>query len=74
MTFISSRKTSSTSLSPMPKMRTEWETICSSDSFLRYGTAQALNMGTHSLGGPGIMMTILPSFSKAQPGAVPQLL
>ena len=31
-------------------------------------------MGTHSLGGPGSMSTIFPAASKAQPGAVPQLL
>ena len=35
MAFISSAKRSSTALSPMPKMRTEWETICSSESFFR---------------------------------------
>ena len=44
------------------------------ESFFRYGMPYSRNMGTHSLGGPGSMSTILPSASKAQPGAVPQRL
>ena len=74
MAFISAANMSSTPLSPMPKMRMEWETICSSESFFRYGTAYLRNIGMHSLGGPGIITTTLPSFSKAQPGAVPHSL
>ena len=74
MRFISSAKISSTELSPRPKMRTECDTISSSESLRRYGSALSRNMALHSLGGPGIITTILPSFSKPQPGAVPQLL
>ena len=74
MAFISSAKMSSTALSPMPKIRSEWETICSSDSRRRNGMAETSNMVWHSLGGPGTITTTFPSFSNPQPGAVPQVL
>ena len=74
MAFISQAKISSTALSPMPKMLMVWETIFSSDSWRRYGIALFSSMMRHSFGGPGSMTTTLPSFSKAQPGAVPAVL
>ena len=46
------------------------ETITFVENFLRYSAAY-LNMGLSSLGGPGSIRICLPSFSIAQPGAVP---
>ena len=74
MAFISSLKIWSTLLSPIPKILTEWDTISSLERLFRYGTALSANIVLHSFGGPGTIITIFPCASKAQPGAVPQVL
>ena len=60
--------------SPTPNTCSVWDTITSSDRFCSQGRTLRSNMCRISLGGPGSMMTALPSFSMTQPGAVPHSL
>ncbi|CDB44597.1 unknown [Firmicutes bacterium CAG:240] len=64
---------SATELSPMPIILTVCETIAPSEYFFKNPRTLSLNIGTSSPGGPGRIITHLPFFSSAAPGAVPWL-